>query len=423
MLVCDRIFLNLSDADHYRIYKKMISKEIIEKFYVAASMQRWNDHIRISEFTELDKQAHKMIIAYILGKFEEANKGNKFDWIKIIEGGIFEFLQRIVLTDIKPPIFHKIKRRMEGELNELVLKQLSDATKGIDGFHKRFKKYLNDPSEAPYEKRILKAAHYLATSWEFRIIYELSRGIYGIDTTKAEIENEIEEHYDLIGVQKIILGKKSHGFIDLCGQLRFQHRWAHTQRIPRTSVLGHMLIVAMLSYLCTLSLKAKVCKQRLYNNYFAALFHDLPEVLTRDIISPVKKSIEKLDKDIITNIEQELLEERILPLLPKGLYDEMRYFYFKEESFENKITKCNDKNISTEIINKKYNEDKYSPIDGEIIFCCDKLAAYVEAALSLSHGIESRVLKDAKASMQSEFKSKVIGGVNFGHLFEYEYSE
>ena len=401
----------------------MLSKEIIEKFYVAASMQRWNDHIRISEFTELDKQAHKMIIAYILGKFEETNKDNGFDWIKIIEGGMFEFLQRIVLTDLKPPIFHKLKRKMEQKLNELVLKQLSDATKGIDGFNERFEKYLNDPNEAAHEKRILKAAHYLASSWEFRIIYDLSRNIYGIDMTKAEIENEIEEHYDLIGVQKIVLGKKSHGFIDLCGQLRFQQRWAHTQRIPRTSVLGHMLIVAMLSYLCTLELKPKACEQRLYNNYFAALFHDLPEVLTRDIISPVKKSIEKIDKDIITNIEQELLEERILRLLPKGLHDEMRYFYFKEEHFENKIKKPSDENISTEIINKKYNSDKYSPIDGEIIFCCDKLAAYVEAALSIYHGIESRVLKGAKESMQAEFKGKLIGGINFGHLFECEYSE
>jgi putative hydrolase of HD superfamily len=223
-------------------------------------------------------------------------------------------------------------------------------------------------------------------------------------------------------VQKIILGKKSHGFIDLCGQLRFQHRWAHIQRIPRTSVLGHMLIVAMLSYLCSLELKSP-CKQRLHNNYFAALFHDLPEVLTRDIISPVKKSIERLDKTIIPNIEKDLLEERILPLLPKGLHDEMRYFYFEEEHFENKILGTNDKIISTEMINEKYNLDEYSPIDGEIIFCCDKLAAYVEAVLSIYHGIESRVLKEAKKEMQEEYKNKLIGGINFGQLFEYEYSD
>ena len=64
------------------------------------------------------------------------------------------------------------------------------------------------------------------------------------------------------------------------------------QRIPETSVAGHMLIVALLTYL--LSLQMNPCQKRKYNNFFAGLFHDMPEVLTRDIISPVKNSIDGL---------------------------------------------------------------------------------------------------------------------------------
>ena len=45
-------------------------KGLIERFYEAASIQRWNDHVRPFELTELDKQAHKMIISYVLAKFE-----------------------------------------------------------------------------------------------------------------------------------------------------------------------------------------------------------------------------------------------------------------------------------------------------------------------------------------------------------------
>jgi putative hydrolase of HD superfamily len=86
-------------------------------------------------------------------------------------------------------------------------------------------------------------------------------------------------------VQKLQLGKKTSNFMDLVGQLKFQQRWAQTPRIPETSVMGHTLIVAMLSYLCTCELA--VCNKRIFNNYFAGLFHDLPEVLTRDIVSPV----------------------------------------------------------------------------------------------------------------------------------------
>jgi len=74
----------------------MIKKALLLKVHDAASMQRWNDKIRPVELRELDKQAHKMVIAYTLGKFEEENP--EFNWAEIIEGGLFEFLQRIVLT-------------------------------------------------------------------------------------------------------------------------------------------------------------------------------------------------------------------------------------------------------------------------------------------------------------------------------------
>jgi len=46
--------------------KGIITKSLIEKIFQPASLQRWNDQIRPIEFTELDKQAHKMIIAWIL---------------------------------------------------------------------------------------------------------------------------------------------------------------------------------------------------------------------------------------------------------------------------------------------------------------------------------------------------------------------
>ena len=101
----------------------MIHKTFILKLYNAANMQRWNDKIRPVELRELDKQAHKMMIAWFLGKFEEEQG---FDWLEIIEGGIFEFLQRIVLTDLKPQVFNRIKEDQAryNELNKWVFNQL-----------------------------------------------------------------------------------------------------------------------------------------------------------------------------------------------------------------------------------------------------------------------------------------------------------
>jgi putative hydrolase of HD superfamily len=380
-------------------------------------MNRWNDHIRPVELTELDKQAHKMVIAYVIAKFEESDRDIKINWQNLIEGGIFEFLHRTILTDIKPPVFHKMMEEKEEDLNKYVIQQLDKDMNGLgNNFKENFKKYFFDHNYTKIEKRILKAAHYMATNWEFKIIYHTSPFIYGIEETKESIENQIEDHYDLIGVQKISLEKKSFGFIDLCGQLRFQERWAHSPRLPKTSVLGHMYIVAITSYL--LSLDNNSCQKRLYNNFFTGLFHDLPEVLTKDIISPIKTSIKGLE-GIIKDYEEDQMKNRLLPLLPVSWRKEMRYF--TQDEFENKI-KIDGKiinGVSYAELNTLYNKDEFYPLDGKIIKACDKLTAFIEADLSIKHGITSKHLEEGRKNIYEKFKDKNVSGIDFGKLFNY----
>ena len=108
----------------------MIKKSLISLMYEAASIQRWNDHIRPwTGFTELDKQAHKMFYAYVLAKCE----GESVNMIKLIEGGIFEFFHRIVLTDIKPPIYHKLVKEKGFQIDNWVLSELEEHMDGIGG--------------------------------------------------------------------------------------------------------------------------------------------------------------------------------------------------------------------------------------------------------------------------------------------------
>ena len=400
----------------------MIEK-LIERFFEAASMQRWNDHIRPVELTELDKQAHKIAIAYVIAKIEEDRKGEgHINWINLIEGFIFDFLYRLVLTDIKPPVFHRMMAERREELNEYVLKELKDDLDALENkeFKKKFKKYFTH-SPNTLERRILRAAHYLATNWEFKIIYNSAPFVYGIEKTKENIENQIEDHYDLIGVQKILLGKKSFGFVNLCGQLRFQKRWAHSPRIPETSVLGHMLIVAITAYLGTIEMEITPCEKRIYNNFFAGLFHDLPEVLTKDIISPIKRAA---DLDIlIKDYENERMKEEILPLLPKPWHDEMKYFL--EDEFENKVKEKNiiKTGIKYKDLNKTYNVNKFSPLDGELIKACDKLAAFVEANLSIEYGIKSKFLLEGRENIYGIYNGKKVSGTDFGRIFDYFYKK
>ena len=385
----------------------MINPKIIDYIFSSASIQRWNDYPRMVELVELDKQAHKFIIAYFIAKLED-----DINFTHLIEAGIFEFLRRVVDTDIRPDVFRKALQKKSKEINSWVVEKLRTSLQDIDNgnFLQKFEEFLNDSYMYKNERFFLKAASYLSTRWEFSIVYQTSQFLSDIEDVKKAVEAEIEDYYELIGVRKIALNKKLSKVIDLSGRLRFQKRWAQTPRIPETSVLGHMLTVAIFSYFYSLNVKA--CDKRLQNNFFTALFHDLPEALTRDIISPVKYSVDELS-DIIAEYEVAKIEDDILPNIPESIQEEFSYILglyngIKEE-FANKV-KIDGKITEVEDISK-YNIDKYEAIDGKALKQCDKLSAFVEASLSISHGIKSKELISGKKEI---FKGlKEINGVDF----------
>ena len=393
----------------------MITKAFLEKIYEAASMQRWNDKVRPVDLRELDKQAHKMIIAYVIGKEEE--RVNEVDWCEIIEGGIFEFLQRLILTDLKPQIFNEIKkdRSKYRKLNEWVFKNLEDIVLPLGKrFHDRLREYFISDEENR-SKKILNAAHFYATKWEFGIVEQANPGGYEVPQIRQRLEQEVEKHYDLPGLKQLVLSSGLRNFINLCGQLRFQLRWSHINMTPRTSVLGHMLIVAMLAYL--FSLEVNACEKRRVNNYFTGLFHDLPEVLTRDIISPVKRAIEGLER-MIKQYEKEQMKKEVYPLLPEEWHEQMKMFTENEfktiVSVDGKI-----REIPGETMQASYNKDRFNPRDGEMLKGVDELAAFMEAYLSRKNGIKNVNLEEAEKSLRAKYQKPGvrISGIDFAALY------
>ncbi|MGG7048551.1 MULTISPECIES: HD domain-containing protein [unclassified Campylobacter] len=398
----------------------MISPSLIEHIFKAASISRWNDYPKMTNLVELDKQAHKFIIAYFIANLEK-----DVDMSYIIEAGIFEFLSRVVVTDIRPDVFHFIQKSKKEQVNAWVANELEELIKDIeDGkFLARLRTYLlEDDKTHSKERLILKAASYLATRWEFSIVYQTSQFLNDIDELKSKVDEEMEDYYELIGVRKIAMNQKLARLVDLSGRLRFQKRWAQTPRIPETAVLGHMLVVAILSYFY--SLKVGACKKRLENNFFCALFHDLPESLTRDIISPVKYGIKGLN-EIISEYEMKLIDEKILPFVPDSFREDFSYILgirkkddkFIKDEFENRTFENNI--IPHDGMMENVNENRFNAIDGKALKYCDKLAAYIEAGMSISYGVKSKELSDGFKNMHKNFKEKPsIDGVNFYEICE-----
>jgi putative hydrolase of HD superfamily len=178
-------------------------------------------------------------------------------------------------------------------------------------------------------------------------------------------------------------------------------------------VLGHSLFVAILSYLFSLEIKA--CKKRCVNNYFTGLFHDLPEVLTRDIISPVKRSVEGLS-DLIKGYEKEQMEKEVYGLIPEEWHPEIKMF--TEDEFDSVVTVGGKKGkFSSKEINETYNNDRFNPKDGELVKAADSLAGFIEASVAIRNGSASPDLQYAKLSVKKQYEKVNIANINFGEIY------
>ena len=122
-----------------------IRKSLLQLMFSGSCMRRWNDKLRPVELYEIDKQAHKMIVAWMLTLLNsrEPDAARDIDLqYEVVEGGLFDYLYRLVITDIKPPVFYKIceNRQDRAKLTEWVLGELRPVVEPLNaGFWERLR--------------------------------------------------------------------------------------------------------------------------------------------------------------------------------------------------------------------------------------------------------------------------------------------
>ena len=209
-------------------------------------------------------------------------------------------------------------------------------------------------------------------------------------------------------------------FAHLCGQLRFQKRWSQTPRIPETSVIGHMFLVACYSYFfCMVQDAGPLLRQ---HSFFAGLFHDLPELLTRDIISPVKRSVQSL-ADLIKEYEDQELQRRVLDPLANGghavIATELEYYLGNRAGL--RVRRLGAGRTESPVLPPGMRSTApvrtATPKDGTTMKVCDSLAAFIEAYTALRNGISSEQLHQAIWRLREAYQHTTLGpDVHIGAL-------
>ncbi len=400
-----------------------MNKNLVLRIFEGFSIQRWNDLVRPFDLVEMDKAAEKMVLAYIIGKYEE-KKGSTVDWYWMIYASLFDLLKKIALCDIKAPVQQMLKREYPAEymrLNEWVLNQYRQLIKD-DSLFSKFTIYIGQkagslsvPEELKKTMHIYNAAHKYSTIRELEmlsVVNEKER----LSNIDVELRADIQPYLDLEGLQKLITHQKEFDFVLKIEQLRFQTRWNQTPRVPQTSVLGHCFFVAIMTLLLGRESNPQMCTRRVVNNFFSALFHDLPESVTRDIISPVKQATDDLP-NIVKKIEDEIVNKELVPLMDESYVNEVIYYTSDEFSdrimLEGKIKKA-----TWDELNEKYNDSQFNPVDGKLVRICDHLSALMEADISIKHGITSSHLTGGREGLLNHYgEDQIISGINVKELF------
>ena len=210
----------------------MLTKKLVLKLFEAFSIERWNDFIRPFEMIEMDKSAEKMVLAYIIGKFEE-NQGNKINWDWMIYASFFDLLKKIALCDIKSPVQRMIKTEYPEEykkLNEWVVAQYKDVIEDAE-LYQMFCDYMTgkdiEDVKNPEEKtiikrteRVLRAAHKFSAMREFQMLSVVNEP-YRTKDIEKQLNQDIESFLDLRGLQLLITKQRPYEFLLMVEQLRF----------------------------------------------------------------------------------------------------------------------------------------------------------------------------------------------------------
>ena len=103
-------------------------------------------------------------------------------------------------------------------------------------------------------------------------------------------------------------------------RLASSYRWNKSTRHYPVSVLSHTYLIGFVTYLLANDMSAT--PDETTDMLLTAFFHDIPEAITGDIITPTKKSVPGLET-MIERIEQEMVYEHLLSYIEKHSFIEL----------------------------------------------------------------------------------------------------
>jgi len=281
-----------------------MAETFFEAIHEILSVQRWNFLPRIDEWSEAENIAYYTHIAYALSK---AAKFSDNETLEIIYRCLLKSFNKHYLSDIPIKTRDAIKRQDEDAWENII----TDAAEFTANFFPRelrkdvikymgYKSSYNGQKAELFEE-IIKFCQYQSAQEECH--YNESIFPENYICTKKEIANKFATLTNLQYLKGLF--EPMRNYINSIRLLKYVRRWNRLNRNMESTVMAHIFVVSMLAFFFS-SLEGKNQAFR-HQCIVRALFHDVPESITGDIIAPVKKIINKKDSTFWNTVENSMI--------------------------------------------------------------------------------------------------------------------
>jgi putative hydrolase of HD superfamily len=344
-------------------------KKIIDLASNLFMLRRWNNKPGLEHMSEAANIGFSLHIGVLMAFIEGADPS------KVIKKLILKDLPKCILADISVHTKTLIKEMSKELWDKTYISAIDDLENYIPNEHKdEIRNHIVNAKDITLEGRIVKAADLYAAFKEAEINNRIYPEYYSYE--KIQIQDTLNTmRKRLVSLDMILDSRRLRKYLDMIRTLEFSVRWNRQHRNIQTTVAGHTFMVTLIAYLITLTDKIDNDSDILLR----AVFHDVPESLTGDIISPTKRRVKGFES-VVEEVEEYMISKYINPLIPKAL--------------KNKI-------------------DEYSlhPFDGEegkVVRTADLTAAILECEMEIESGNVNDIFVNAKTSMRKEIQK--LGG-------------
>lgn len=339
----------------------------------------------MEQVSATDHIAFSLHVSILLAAVIEQEKGIKFDRDYIFRKVIFSSFTTFVHSDMSSEVKDQIKAKnpeMYAELENIVHEMLQSWN--LPEWMKKDMAEVHNPlrqrNHSHQKEDDLIAFSKLWTSYhEAYFSNEIYLDVYrpAMDTIIQKIE---QPRFDLFRSYLSLDPTHQNDLVRfLLGMRRLQssYRWNSMRRRYPISVMSHLFMISFIAYIIG-NIEGK-SRQEITHMMMVGLFHDIPEAITGDIVTPTKKAIEGFEEVLVT-IEKELVDKYLLGYIHK-------YAFSKE--YEQLML------------------DPWGQTDGKLVKLADIFSALFEAKIEASVDAEfATVYKNMKKSLHtSPYKS------------------